>query len=44
MAYIQASGEAVVGTEQQWIVLIQEFKALRVTTYDIADRLRDCRE
>lgn len=35
---------SVAGTEQQWIMLIEEFKALRVTTYHIADRLRDWRE
>lgn len=44
VAYIQAFGDAVAGTEQQWIMLIEEFKALRVTTYHIADRLRDWRE
>ncbi|WP_225642567.1 toxin Doc [Streptomyces werraensis] len=42
-AYIQASGEPVAGTEQEWIQLIQDIKALRLTTYDVADRLRSLR-
>ncbi|HEY5834353.1 toxin Doc [Streptomyces sp.] len=40
VAYIEASSETVVATQQQWIQLIEDIKALRLTTYDIADRLR----
>ena len=43
VAYIQASGETIAGTQQEWIQLIQDIKALRLTTYDIADRLRSLR-
>ncbi|MCD9146179.1 toxin Doc [Streptomyces albireticuli] len=40
VAYIEASGETVVASEHQWIQLIEDIKALRVDTFDIADRLR----
>ncbi|WP_238432069.1 toxin Doc [Streptomyces cavernae] len=40
VAYIEASGETVVASQQQWIQLIDDIRALRLTTYDIADRLR----
>ncbi|MGW0844187.1 toxin Doc [Streptomyces sp. NPDC002787] len=43
VAYIEASGETVGGTQEQWIQLIGDIKALRLTTYDIADRLRSWR-
>jgi hypothetical protein len=33
----------VADREQEWIQLIQDVKALRLTTYDIADRLRSWR-
>ncbi|MFF8432322.1 toxin Doc [Streptomyces sp. NPDC016566] len=40
VAYVEASGATVVADQQQWIQLIEDIKALRLTTYDIADRLR----
>ncbi|WP_351228588.1 toxin Doc [Streptomyces sp. NPDC002133] len=43
VAYIKACGETVVATQQQWMQLIDDIKALRLTSYDIADRLRSWR-
>ena len=43
VAYIEASGETVVADQQQWVQLVQDVRALRMTTYDIADRLRSWR-
>ena len=40
VAYIEASGETVAASEEQWIQLIEDIKALRLDTFDIADRLR----
>lgn len=44
VAYIEASGETVIAGERQWIQLIEDIKALRLDTFDIADRLRSWRE
>ncbi|MCX4460083.1 toxin Doc (plasmid) [Streptomyces sp. NBC_01340] len=43
VAYIEASGETVTASEEQWIQLIEDIKALRLDTFDIADRLRSWR-
>ena len=43
VAYIEASGETVAASEEQWIQLIEDNKALRLDTFDIADRLRSWR-
>ncbi|WP_329373176.1 toxin Doc [Streptomyces sp. NBC_01483] len=43
VAYIEASGETVAASEEQWIQLIEDIKALRLDTFDIADRLRSWR-
>ncbi|KPI17281.1 hypothetical protein OK006_10507 [Actinobacteria bacterium OK006] len=40
VAYIEASGETVPASQVQWIQLIEDIKALRLDTFDIADRLR----
>ncbi|MGW1811313.1 hypothetical protein [Streptomyces sp. NPDC002078] len=40
MAYIEASEEAVNAPYEQWRDLITDIRALRLTVYDIADRLR----
>lgn len=44
VAYIEASGQTVVASEQQWIQLIEDIKALRLDSYSIADRLRSWRD
>ncbi|MET9040685.1 toxin Doc [Streptomyces mirabilis] len=43
VAYIEASGETVSASQVQWIQLIEDIKALRLDTFDIADRLRSWR-
>ncbi|MFI9081774.1 toxin Doc [Streptomyces sioyaensis] len=43
VAYIEGSGEPVYANQQQWIQLIQDIKAMRMDTFDIADRLRSWR-
>jgi prophage maintenance system killer protein len=43
-AYIEASGHSVVAGNEQWIQLIEDIKALRLDTFDIADRLRSWSE
>lgn len=43
VAYLEASGETVAASEEQWIQLIEDIKALRLDTFDIADRLRSWR-
>ncbi|MGX4695010.1 toxin Doc [Streptomyces sp. JNUCC 63] len=43
VAYIQASGETVDAGYEQWRDLITDIRALRITVYDIADRLRSWR-
>ncbi|MFJ9360787.1 toxin Doc [Streptomyces mirabilis] len=43
VAYIEASGETVAASEEEWIQLIEDIKALRLDTFDIADRLRSWR-
>lgn len=43
VAYIEASGETIAASEEQWIQLIEDIKALRLDTFDIADRLRSWR-
>ncbi|MGI5143311.1 MULTISPECIES: toxin Doc [unclassified Streptomyces] len=40
VAYIQASGETVDAPYEQWRDLIIDIRALRLTVYDVADRLR----
>jgi hypothetical protein len=43
VAYIETSGETVAASQVQWIQLIEDIKALRLDTFDIADRLRSWR-
>ncbi|MET7352964.1 toxin Doc [Streptomyces mirabilis] len=43
VAYIEASGETISASQVQWIQLIEDIKALRLDTFDIADRLRSWR-
>jgi hypothetical protein len=43
IAYIQASGETVASTYEPWRDLINDIRALRLTVYDVADRLRSIR-
>ncbi|TQE33179.1 toxin Doc [Streptomyces ipomoeae] len=43
IAYIGASGETVDTTYEPWRDLITDIRALRLTVYDIADRLRSMR-
>jgi hypothetical protein len=40
VAYIKASGETVDASYEQWRDLITDIRALLLTVYDIADRLR----
>ena len=40
VAYIEASGGTGHASQAQWIQLIEDIKALRLSTFDIADRLR----
>ena len=40
VAYIEASGETVDASYDQWRDLITDIRALRLTVYDVADRLR----
>lgn len=40
VAYLRASGEAVNADFAPWRNLITDIRALRVTVYDVADRLR----
>ena len=40
VAYIEASGETVDASYDQWRDLIIDIKSLRLTVFDIADRLR----
>lgn len=40
VAYIRASGETVDAPYEQWKQLIDDVRALRLTVYDIASRLR----
>ncbi|MFF3585179.1 toxin Doc [Streptomyces mirabilis] len=43
VGYIEASGETVAASQEQWIQLIEDIKALRLDTFDISDRLRSWR-
>lgn len=43
VAYIEASAETISASQVQWIQLIEDIKALRLNTFDIADRLRSWR-
>jgi hypothetical protein len=43
IAYIRASGESIDTTYEPWRDLISDIRALRVSVYDIADRLRSLR-
>ncbi|MCD9899753.1 toxin Doc [Streptomyces sp. MT29] len=43
MAYIEASGESIEATYELWRDLITDIQALRLTVYDVADRLRSWR-
>ncbi|GGX51718.1 toxin Doc [Streptomyces noursei] len=40
VAYIEASGETVEASYEQWRDLINDIRALRLDVFDIADRLR----
>ncbi|MFD9794197.1 toxin Doc [Streptomyces sp. NPDC059070] len=40
IAYIEASGESVDTTYEPWHDLITDIRALRLSVYDVADRLR----
>ncbi|MFB6906867.1 toxin Doc [Streptomyces sp. B27] len=42
-AYIEASGETVIAPYEPWRDLIMDIQALRLTVYDVADRLRSWR-
>ncbi|MEU5449960.1 toxin Doc [Streptomyces californicus] len=42
-AYIEASGETVDAAYEPWRDLIMDIQALRLTVYDVADRLRSWR-
>ncbi|MEU2026836.1 toxin Doc [Streptomyces sp. NPDC016469] len=42
-AYIEASGESIEATYEAWRDLITDIRALRLTVYDVADRLRSWR-
>ncbi|MFI0220130.1 toxin Doc [Streptomyces lydicus] len=44
VAYIEASGETVAASYEQWRDLISDIRALRLDVFDIADRLRSWRE
>ncbi|MFD4859701.1 hypothetical protein [Streptomyces atratus] len=44
IAYLQASGEPVDTTYEPWRDLINDIRALRLDSYDIAERLRSWRE
>ncbi|WP_338704157.1 toxin Doc (plasmid) [Streptomyces sp. Q6] len=43
IAYIEACGESVDHSYEPWRDLITDIRALRLTVYDIADRLRSWR-
>jgi prophage maintenance system killer protein len=43
VAYIRASGETIDTSYEPWRDLITDIRALRLTVYDIADRLRSLR-
>lgn len=43
VAYIRASGETVNASYEPWRDLITDIRALRLTVYDITDRLRSLR-
>ncbi|MFB7545027.1 toxin Doc [Streptomyces zaomyceticus] len=43
VAYIQASGESIDGSIDEWRDLMNDVRALRVNVFDIADRLRSMR-
>ncbi|MBT2370346.1 toxin Doc [Streptomyces sp. ISL-10] len=43
VSYIRASGEDVATAFEPWRDLIADIRALRLTVYDIADRLRSMR-
>ncbi|CAM5656655.1 hypothetical protein GCM10010261_62670 [Streptomyces pilosus] len=43
VAYIRASGESVDASYEPWRDLITDIRALRLTVYDITDRLRSLR-
>lgn len=43
VAYIEASGETADADERQWIQLIEDIRAFRLTSFDVADRLRSWR-
>ncbi|MER6522846.1 MULTISPECIES: toxin Doc [unclassified Streptomyces] len=40
VAYIEASGKTVDAPYEQWREVIADIRALRITVYDVADRLR----
>ncbi|MFF8880776.1 toxin Doc [Streptomyces flaveolus] len=43
VAYIRASGETIDSSYEPWRHLITDIRALRLTVYDVADRMRSMR-
>ncbi|GGR48181.1 hypothetical protein GCM10010497_59470 [Streptomyces cinereoruber] len=43
IAYVEASGESIDAAYEPWRELITDIRALRLTVYDVADRLRSWR-
>jgi hypothetical protein len=43
VAYIKASGESIEGSIDEWRALMTDVRALRVSVFDVADRLRSMR-
>ncbi|MFF5393278.1 toxin Doc [Streptomyces sp. NPDC013012] len=43
IAYVEASGESIKAAYEPWRALITDIRALRLTVYDVADRLRSWR-
>ncbi|MEV7675920.1 toxin Doc [Streptomyces sp. NPDC088752] len=43
IAYVEASGESIEAAYEPWRALITDIRALRLTVYDVADRLRSWR-
>ncbi|MFD3538302.1 toxin Doc [Streptomyces sp. NPDC058662] len=43
VAYIEASGEAVEASYEQWRELVTDIRTLRADAFDVADRLRSWR-
>ncbi|MFJ4010967.1 toxin Doc [Streptomyces sp. NPDC090026] len=43
VAYVKASGESIHGSIDEWRNLVADVRALRVSVFDVADRLRSMR-